>query len=84
MPSDGVGFVLVMSDQNFATTLTLDELFNLCKEILDRQQIPPGSLFHVGSTSYMAKVGTTIYAQEWISLVRKFTERWWISQVGPL
>jgi len=99
IPGDGVGFVLVMSDQSFATTLsgtencvpivrledaTLDELFNLCKEILDRQQIPPGSLFLVGSTSYLAKVGTTIYAQEWISLVKKYSERWRISQVGPL
>ena len=99
MPTDGSGFVLVLSDQSFATCLpgtencvpivriedaSLDELFLICREILEKQPIPPGSLFLVGSTSYLAKVGTTIYAQEWIQLVHKFADRWRIGKVGPV
>jgi len=98
IPSDGSGFVFVLSDQNFATSLSgiencvpivriedasLDELFAMGKEILDRQPIPPGTLFLVGSTSYLAKVGTTIYTLEWVKLVHKFADRWRIGKVGP-
>jgi len=98
VPTDGSGFVFILSDQNFATALSgnyncvpivriedasLDELFSMGKEILDRQPIPPGTLFLVGSTSYLAKVGTTIYAIEWLNLVQKFADRWRIGMVGP-
>jgi len=98
VPDDGSGFVFVLSDQNFATVLsgnencvpivriedaTLDELFAMGKEILDRKTIPPGTLFLIGSVSYLAKVGTTIYSLEWLNLVQKFAERWRIGKVGP-
>jgi len=99
LPSDGTGLVIVVSDQNFATTVvgstaclpiirvedaTLRELFDLTLEVLNRTVIPVGTLFLVGSLSHLVKVGTTVYSLDWQQVVNKYGERWPNCRVGPL
>jgi len=99
VPKDGSGMVLILGDQNFVSAIvgkahcipvvriedaTLSELFKMGLEILDRTHLPQNTHFMVGSTSYLSRVGTTLYAIEWQRMVREFTHRWLHVTVGPL
>jgi hypothetical protein len=53
-------------------------------EILDRHQIPAGTLFLIGSTSHLSKVGTTRYCNDWIKAREKIICRWKQAKLGPL
>jgi len=99
VPRDGSGLVLVLGDQNFSSSIvgknhcvpvvrvedaSLKELVSMGMEILDRCSLPQITHFLVGTVSYLAKVGTTLYSLEWQSLVREFGSRWFQATVGPL
>ncbi len=71
--------ILIFSDHNFLPTLskgdscvaisrledaTLDELVELAKEVLDRHNIPVGSLLLLGSANHIHNVGTSINAAD--------------------
>jgi hypothetical protein len=99
IPTDGSGLVILICDQNFVSALaggascipiirledgTLDELTNITLEILNRQNIPPGTIFMLNSVSHLAKVGTTQFAFDWNLACRKLTNRWRNARVGPL
>jgi len=99
VPTDGSGFVVIVADQNFISTLsgkdtcipiiriedaTLEELYLITSEIFDRYPMPPGTLFLVGSVSHLSKVGTTLYCHEWQYMISKFAERWKLAKVGPI
>jgi len=99
VPTDGSGFVVIVTDQNFVSTLngketcipiiriedaTLEELYLITSEIFDRYPIPPGTLFLAGSISHLSKVGTTLYCHEWQYMISKFAERWKLAKVGPV
>ena len=93
------GVIIAVSDQNFMPIFpskdtcfpiirledgTLDELSNLVLEVLEKQVVPPGTLFLISSVSYLAKVGTTIYCQEWVRVCSKLTSHWLQIKIGPL
>ncbi len=82
----------MFSDQNFVPTLagnnetcihvvrlenaTLHELGNLANEIFENVTFPEGSILMFGTASYLAKVGTSIYASEWTEVVSLATAHW--------
>ena len=95
VPKDGSGFVVIVTDQNFVSTLngeetcipiiriedaTLEELYLINREIFDRYPMPPGTLFLVGSISHMS----TLYCHEWQYMLSKFAEHWKLAKVGPV
>jgi len=99
LPEDGSSLVLIVSDQNFVTTMSggstcipvvrmedasLEELFRLTGEMLDRRHVPAGTYFLVGSASYLSLVGTSVYTMDWQNLVDQFRNRWRECMVGPL
>jgi len=99
MPTNGEQFVMILTDQNFVPTLSggnncvpvlrledasLLELYRIANEILDRRVVPSGALFLIGSTSYLAKVGTSMYTMEWQAVVASFEKRWRDAIVSPL
>jgi hypothetical protein len=63
---------------------TLEDLYNLCRELLDRVQLPAGPHFLVGSVSHLQVVGTSIYCQDWMTTNNNFTTRWRSCTLGPL
>jgi uncharacterized membrane protein YgcG len=99
IPTDGSGLVVLVTDQNFVSKLvgrynctpiirledaSLDELYSITSEVLDRTAIPSGTLFQVGSTSHLVQAGTTLYCMEWIRMCNRFGDRWRDIRVGPL
>jgi len=99
LPSDGSGLVIIVSDQNFVSGVvgkdfcipviriedgTLMELADFTQEILGRTPIPAGTLFLVGSVSYLVHAGSTIYALDWQKIVMRYSDRWQNCKVGPL
>jgi len=99
IPTDGSGLAFMVGDQNFTSTLcggnsclpviriedsTLEELVSICMEILDRHQIPAGTLFLISSVSHLSKVGTTRYCMDWITCRDRILARWRQAKLGPL
>ena len=93
------GFVVLFTDQNFPAVVkgrtsclpvvriedaTLEDVFAIALEMFDRQQLPNGTHFLVGSVSHLSMVGTSIYCSDWIQLCKNFNNRWKHSTVGPL
>jgi hypothetical protein len=90
---------IIFADQNFVSTLSggksclaivrledasIPELGELAHEILDRLNPPAGTLFMFGSASHLLNVGTTIYTQEWCSLVDRMSNRYPDARIIPL
>ena len=99
IPSDGSDLIVMISDQNFVSTLsgatacvpiirlenpTLSELFEITLEIFDRTNLPPGTLFMVQSVSHLTEVGSSIYCTHWVNMLRDFGRRWTQVKIGPL
>jgi len=99
IPTDGSELAVMVGDQNFVSTLagssscvpvmrmedpTLAELVEITMEVFDRCPLPHGTVFLIGSTSYLCEVGSTIYAQEWVKLGKDMKQRWMHTRVGPL
>jgi hypothetical protein len=51
---------------------SLSDLCRLSREIFGNVRFPEGSVLLFGSASYLARVGTGLYARDWISLVADF------------
>jgi hypothetical protein len=96
---DESGLIVMLTDQNYIPIMrcgdscvpvirledaSLDELAGLAHEIFEKQTMPAGTLFMCSSVSYLARVGTTIYASEWVKMCNKFQSRWVQCNVGPL
>jgi hypothetical protein len=80
------------SDQNFVATMvgdsddclniarmedaSLSDLLNLAKEMFEKIKMPEGSVFLFGSVSFLSRVGTGTYAQEWVSIVSQASSIW--------
>jgi hypothetical protein len=89
---------ICFADQNFVTSLsgtgcivcvryedaTLSELAVLALEILDKNNLHPGSVLLFGSMSHLFKVGASCYAADWISLLMKIETRYKNLNVCPL
>ncbi len=91
---------ICFSDQNFVSTLAaengqcigivkvenanLKELFELARENLANSKLPEGSVLLFGSASYLGRVGTTIYAKDWTSVVSLASGIWRGVHIGPL
>ncbi len=83
---------LFFTDQNFIAKLpgsdnsclnivrmedaSLSELFNLSKELFGKIKLPEGSVLLFGSVSFLSRVGTGMYAQDWQSLVINTETSW--------
>jgi hypothetical protein len=91
--------ILVFADQNFVSTMSggnscvaiarledasLNELVDLSMEILDKHQVPPGTLLLYGSVSHLYNAGTTIYTVDWCNLVSKLETIFKESRILPL
>jgi hypothetical protein len=79
---------IFFSDQNFIASMegngncclnivrmedaSLSDLCRLSREIFRNTRFPEGSVLLFGSASYLARVGTGLYAKDWISLVSDF------------
>jgi hypothetical protein len=79
---------IFFSDQNFIASMegncnsclnivrmedaSLSDLCRLSREIFGNIRFPEGSVHLFGSASYLARVGTGLYAKDWISLVSDF------------
>jgi hypothetical protein len=89
----------MLTDQNFVPSLSgksfclpvirledpsLHELYSISTEIFERCHLPVGTVFMVGSVSFLAQVGSTIYCMEWVKLVKNFNDRMKHCRVGPL
>jgi hypothetical protein len=77
--------VLLFSDQNFVPTLSspnkecinivrienasLEELFEISKEIFGNSKLTDGTVMCFGSASHLARVGTSFYARDWTNVV---------------
>jgi hypothetical protein len=48
---------------------SLSDLCRLSQEIFGNIRFPEGSVLLFGSASYLARVGTGVYAKDWLSLV---------------
>jgi hypothetical protein len=99
IPIDGSDLVIIVTDQNFVPHLSgnnscvpvvrledpnLNELYLFCVELFERYQLPAGTFFLVGATSFLAQVGSTIYCIEWVKMVKNFTGKWRSCRVGPV
>jgi hypothetical protein len=63
---------------------SLSELFNLSKELFGKVKLPEGSVLLFGSVSFLSRVGTGMYAQDWQSLVINTVTSWPGTRVCPL
>ena len=68
----------------FLENATLSDLVDLAQEIFYTYKINAGSLFMVGSASYLFRVGASIYADEWLKCQRRITAKWSEVHVSPL
>jgi hypothetical protein len=88
------------SDQNFCATLpchnndclsivrvedgTLPELINMSVELFGDVRFPEGSAFLYGTASYLSRVGTGIYAKEWLTVISNAERIWPGVRICPL
>ena len=63
---------------------TLMELLDLLYEVMDRKNLPDGSVVLAGAVSHLQGVGVSLYAREWTKFVAKLGGRWPNVRVGPL
>jgi hypothetical protein len=91
---------IFFSDQNFCATLpshnndclsivrmedaSLSELTNLSVELFGDVRFPEGSVFLYGTASYLSRVGTGIYAKEWLSVISNAERIWPGIRICPL
>jgi hypothetical protein len=54
---------------------TLSDLSAIAIEILGKSTIPPGSVILLGSASHLFKVGTGMYAADWVAEVHRLELR---------
>jgi hypothetical protein len=55
---------------------SLADLVDLCFEILDKTEIPAGSVLMFGSASYLHRVGVSLYTQNLIECGTRIGSRW--------
>jgi hypothetical protein len=88
------------SDQNFVSRLegvdqscltvvrmedaTLSDLHELSRELFGNVNFPDGSGFQYGSSSYLSRVGTGVYAGDWLSVVSQAGGTWPGIRICPL
>jgi hypothetical protein len=89
---------ICFADQNFVPSLcdtgcvavlryedaTLAELSGIALEILEKNQIHPGSVLLFGSMSHLFKVGASCYAADWVTLLMRIETRYKNVNVCPL
>jgi hypothetical protein len=91
---------ILFSDQNFVATAehengqclnivrledaSLCDLLNLSKEMFDRTTLPDGSVFLFGSAPYLSRVGSSIYAKDWVTVVLQANNIWRGIKICPL
>jgi len=63
---------------------SLHELTDLLLEIFESVDLPGGSVFLVGTVSYLHRVGVSAYARDWTQIVARLGRRWPNVRVGPL
>jgi hypothetical protein len=84
--------VLLFTDQNFVSSLSspskecinivrientsLEELFEILKEMFGNLKLPDGTVMCFGSASHLGKVGTSIYARDWTNVVAHASAAW--------
>ncbi len=97
---EGKPITVFFSDQNFVSSIeglsksclcivhveyaSLTELFAMSKELFEHTNVPEGSVFLYGSASFLSRVGTSMYASDWIELVSPPEKNWRSIRVGPL
>jgi hypothetical protein len=99
VPTDGSELAIILADQNFVPSLvgksscvpiirmeypSLHELFSISCEIFERYRLPVGTVFLIGSLSFLSQVGSTIYCIEWLKLLKNFGQHFGQCRVGPL
>jgi hypothetical protein len=88
------------SDQNFCAMLpgvnndclaivrmedaSLSELLKLSIELFGDVRFPEGSVFLYGTASYLSRVGTGIFAREWLSVISNADRVWPGVRICPL
>jgi hypothetical protein len=88
------------SDQNFVSLLegagqscptvvrmkdaTLSDLYELSKELFGNVKFPEGSVFLYGSSFYLSRVGTGVYAGDWLSVISHEGGTWPGIRICPL
>jgi hypothetical protein len=89
---------ICFTDQNFVPSLSgtgcvavlryedasLAELSGIALEILEKNQIHPGSVLLFGSMSHLFKVGASCYVADWVSLLMRIETRYKNVNVCPL
>jgi hypothetical protein len=91
---------LFFSDQNFIASMegpmnsclnivrmedaSLSDLCKLSREMLGNLRLPEGSVLLFGSASFLSRVGTSVYAREWLSVVSSTEATWPGVRVCPL
>jgi hypothetical protein len=91
---------VAFSDQNFVANIagkdgtcfcvirmedaSLSDLSDLSLEIFGNGKVPEGSVFLYGSASFLSRVGTGAYANDWLSVVSQAEKRWRGIRVCPL
>jgi hypothetical protein len=63
---------------------TLPELSNLSAELFGDVRFPEGSVFLYGTASYLSRVGTGIYAKEWLTVIANAERIWPGVRICPL
>jgi hypothetical protein len=63
---------------------TLPELTNLSVELFGDVRFPEGSVFLYGTASYLSRVGTGIYAKEWLTVISNVERIWPGVRICPL
>ncbi len=91
---------LFFSDQNFIASMegpmnsclnivrmedaSLSDLCKLSREMLGNHRLPEGSVLLFGSASFLSRVGTSVYARDWLSVVSSTETTWPGVRVCPL
>jgi hypothetical protein len=84
--------IVMFSDENFVSKLdcnndkcinvvrlenaTLLDLFEIAKELFSNIALPEGSIFMFGSSSYLGRAGTSLYARGWTEVVALASDTW--------
>jgi hypothetical protein len=97
---NGNPITVIFSDQNCVSTIeglngacisvvrqedaSLEDLFELSREIFENHRVPEGSVFLYGSASYLSRVGTGTYAGDWVTVVSRAGKIWRGIRVCPM
>jgi hypothetical protein len=69
----GQGIVFVVCRLEDAS---LTELLDLSLELFENVKLPEGSVISFGSASFLSRVGTSIYARDWVQVVARAETTW--------